>query len=271
MFGANVFMSIYPRVFNRKVFTVNSIFNRTFFLLASVVSFCCQGGQVEHSTPIVLKAIPHDTAAFTQGLLYHSGLLYESTGLVGESTLRSLDPANGNVLKKIAVPDLFAEGLALMGSELVQLSWQEGTALTYTLLDLTQKSYYRYSGEGWGLTSDSASFIMSDGSDTLFVRAKDFSVKKKIPVTLNGRPVKHLNELEYVKGIVYANIWYKNDIVAIRLKTGIVERVIDCTGLVRQARVQSSENVLNGIAFNPATQTFFVTGKNWPVMFEVKW
>jgi glutamine cyclotransferase len=250
---------------------MNTTFNRLFLLLAGVVSFCCQGGQTARSTPIVLKAIAHDTAAFTQGLLYHDGLLYESTGLVGQSTLRSLDPASGRVLKKISVPDLFAEGLALMGHELIQLSWEEGTALTYSLPDLTQKSYYRYDGEGWGLTSDSASFIMSDGSDTLFVRSKEFAIRKKIPVTLDGRPVKHLNELEYVKGIVYANIWYKNDIVAIRLKTGIVERVIDCSGLVRQARVQNPEDVLNGIAYNPVTQTFFVTGKKWPVMFEVKW
>jgi glutaminyl-peptide cyclotransferase len=250
---------------------MNTMFNRTIFLMAGAIWFCCQGGQTARLTPIVLKTIDHDTAAFTQGLLYHDGLLYESTGLVGQSTLRSLDPLTGKVLKKIAVPDLFAEGLALMGRELVQLSWQEGVALTYSFPDLMQKSYYRYTGEGWGLTSDSASFIMSDGSDTLFVRSKDFAIKKKIPVTLNGRPVKNLNELEYVKGIVYANIWYKNDIVAIRLKTGVVERVIDCSGLVRQARVQNPEDVLNGIAFNPITQTFFVTGKKWPVMFEVKW
>jgi glutaminyl-peptide cyclotransferase len=271
MSGENVFRSIYPQVFNRKFFSMNTIFNRTLFLIAGVVSFYCQGGQTARLTPIVLKAIDHDTAAFTQGLLYHDGLLYESTGLVGQSTLRSLDPMSGKVLKKIPVPDLFAEGLALMGAELVQLSWQEGTALTYSFPELLQKSYFRYTGEGWGLTSDSTSFIMSDGSDTLFVRSKNFTLKKKIPVTLNGRPVTHLNELEYVKGIVYANIWYKNDIVAIRLKTGIVERVIDCSGLVRQARVQNSEDVLNGIAYNPTTQTFFVTGKNWPVMFEVKW
>ena len=250
---------------------MNTIFNRTLFLLAGVVSFCCQGGQTARLTPIILKAIVHDTAAFTQGLLYHDGLLYESTGLIGQSTLRSLDPVSGQVLKKIAIPDLFAEGLARMGRELVQLSWQEGVALTYSLPDLTQKSYFRYNGEGWGLTSDSSSFIMSDGSDTLFVRSKGFAITKKIPVTLDDRPVKHLNELEYVKGVVYANIWYKNDIVAIRLKTGVVERVIDCSGLVRQARIQNPEDVLNGIAYNPVTQTFFVTGKNWPVMFEVKW
>jgi glutaminyl-peptide cyclotransferase len=242
-----------------------------FFLSLSAASSCRGGDRAVRVVPVILKIIPHDPLAFTQGLLYYNGMLYESTGIIGQSSLRCIDPADGRVLKKIDVPDLFAEGLARTGQKLVQLSWQEKTALVYSLPDLAQKGYYRYDGEGWGLTSDSSSFIMSDGSDTLFVRSAAFVIKKKIPVKLDGRPLRSLNELEFVNGIVYANVWYQNDLVAIRLTTGTVERVIDCSGLVRQAGIQTPESVLNGIAYNPATQTFFVTGKKWPVMFEVKW
>ena len=240
-------------------------------IFSAGISVCFAVEKAVRLTPVILKAIPHDTTSFTQGLLYYSGMLYESTGIFGRSSLRCVDPADGRITKKIPVADLFAEGLARMGGKLVQLSWQENTALIYVLPNLLQKGYYRYEGEGWGLTSDSSSFIMSDGSDTLFVRSLSFAVIKKIPVTLDGRAVKNLNELEYVKGIVYANVWQKSDIVAIRLKTGIVERVIDCSGLVRKAVIQNPEKVLNGIAYNPTSQTFFITGKNWPIMFEVKW
>jgi glutamine cyclotransferase len=175
------------------------------------------------------------------------------------------------VLKKIPIPDLFAEGLARMGASLVQLTWHDGFALRYSLPDLAQNGTYRYSGEGWGLTSDSSSFFMSNGSDTLYVRSKTFAILRKVPVTLDGDPVTNLNELEYANGTIYANVWHSSDIVAVRLKTGIVERIIDCSLLAREARVQNSDHVLNGIAYNPKTRTFFVTGKNWPVMFEVKW
>jgi glutaminyl-peptide cyclotransferase len=250
---------------------MNNYASNVFFVIVGMAFYCCAGGQVTRTKPVILKVIPHDTAAFTQGLLYHDGLIFESTGLVGYSSLRSVDPKTGNVLKKIPIPDLFAEGLARMGMELVQLTWQEGIALVYSLPDLAQNGSFRYSGEGWGLASDSSSFIMSDGSDTLYVRSKTFALRKKIPVTLNGESLTNLNELEYVQGTVYANVWHSSDIVAIAVKTGIVNRIIDCTSLLREAHIQNAENVLNGIAYNPRTKTFFVTGKNWPSLFEVKW
>jgi len=228
-------------------------------------------GGAPRAYPILIKTIPHDPTAFTQGLLYYQNMLYESTGLVGRSSLRCVDPSDGRVVKNIPVADVFAEGLARMGTTLVQLTWQEKTALIYTLPDFKQSGYFTYEGEGWGLTSDSSSFIMSNGSDTLYIRSKKFALIKKIPVTLDGRPVKNLNELEYVNGTVYANIWYNNSIVAITMPSGAVERVIDCTELVRKVRQQGNIDVLNGIAYNPATGTFFLTGKNWPAMFEVKW
>jgi glutamine cyclotransferase len=230
-----------------------------------------QSAPPHHSFPVILRTIPHDPQAFTQGLLFYNGILYESTGLIGHSSLRCVDPKDGRVIKNVPVSDLFAEGLAKMGNSLVQLSWQEKTALIYTLPDLKQSGFFTYAGEGWGLTSDSSTFIMSNGSDTLFQRSRQFTLQKKIQVTLNGNPVKKLNELEYVKGMVYANVWYSNEIMVIKLSTGNVIRVIDCSELVRRALVQSENDVLNGIAYRADTGTFFVTGKNWPVMFEVKW
>jgi glutaminyl-peptide cyclotransferase len=264
-------MSTFPRVYNGFFRQMIKYLPIVVLFFLGLTFYRCEGGQVIHAKPVILKVFPHDTAAFTQGLLYFNGLIYESTGLVGQSSLRSIDPITGNVLKKIPIPDLFAEGLARMGMELVQLTWQEEIALVYSLPDLAQNGSYRYNGEGWGLASDSSSFIMSNGSDTLYVRSKTFAVLKKIPVTLQGNPVKNLNELEYVHGRVYANVWHSSDIVAITFKTGLVEQVIDCSLLLREARIEDSEHVLNGIAYNPRTKTFLVTGKKWPVMFEVKW
>ncbi len=221
--------------------------------------------------PVIIRTIPHDPAAFTQGLLFHNGLLYESTGLYGMSSLRCLDPADGRIVKSVKVPDVFGEGLTRINGELVQLTWKEKTAFVYSLQDFSLKRCYPFKGEGWGLTSDSSSYIMSNGSDTLFIRSRDFSITKKVPVTLLGRPVKNLNELEYVDGIVYANVWPTSDILAIALKTGKVQRVIDCSVLLEKIRTLGRDDVLNGIAFNPKSRTFYVTGKNWPCLFEATW
>jgi glutamine cyclotransferase len=169
------------------------------------------------------------------------------------------------------VPDVFAEGLALIDSTLIQLTWKEKAALKYSLSDFKMIGAFSYDGEGWGLTCDGKNLIMSDGSDTLFVRSKSFALLKKIPVTLNGKPLKNLNELEYAQGRVYANIWYNNSIVEIMPLTGKVTKVIDCAVIVQKAQTQSGEEVLNGIAYNPKTGTFYVTGKNWQYMFEVRW
>ena len=226
---------------------------------------------VLRAVPTIIRTIPHDPHAFTQGLLYHNGLLYESTGLYGQSSLRRIDPANGAVNKNVPVADVFAEGLALVGDTLIQLTWKEKAALEYSLSDFKMIGAYSYEGEGWGLTFDGRSLIMSNGSDTLFVRSKSFALQKKIPVTVNGKPLKNLNELEYAGGRIYANIWYDNSIVEIMPLTGKVVKIIDCTSVVEKAQTQSSEEVLNGIAYNPKTGTFYITGKNWQYMFEVRW
>jgi glutaminyl-peptide cyclotransferase len=225
---------------------------------------------VQKSTPTIVRVIPHDSKAFTQGLFYYKGLLYESTGLYDQSSLRCLDPVDGHIVKKIEVPDVFAEGLCRMDSLLVQLTWKEKSAIRYSLADFSLKGFFSYEGEGWGLTSDGSSFIMSNGTDTLYIRNKHFRVTGKVAVTLSGRPLTMLNELEYVHGAVYTNVWFNTSIYVIRLSTGTVTRVIDCSSLVRRNGSHSEQDVLNGIAYNGRTGTFYITGKNWRYIFEVK-
>jgi len=224
-----------------------------------------------HSEPVVITTLPHDPAAFTQGLLYDNGFLYESTGLYGNSSLRKINAANGKIQKQVSVPGIFAEGLGKMDGMLVQLSWKEQTARIYSENDFMIKKTVSYQGEGWGLTSNGMEYIMSNGSDTLYFRSKSFAVTKKICVRFNGEPVQNLNELEYANGNIYANVWYSNNIVEISPKTGVVTRVIDCNALVRKAAPTSSEAVLNGIAYNPKTHAFYITGKNWKTIFLVRW
>ena len=241
-----------------------------FLLSFLAVSIYSQESAVPRSTPVVLRTIPHDTKAFTQGLFYHKGLLYESTGLYGQSSLRVIDPKDGNIINNITVADIFAEGCARMDSSLVQLSWREKAALVYSLPSLRPSGSFSYAGEGWGLTADAASFYMSNGSDTVYVRDKKFSVKKKIAVTLGGKPLSALNELEYVKGLLYANVWYTTSVYAIHPKTGKVVRIVDCASLVAKNASQNDQDVLNGIAYDSDTGTFFLTGKNWRYIFEVR-
>jgi glutaminyl-peptide cyclotransferase len=221
-------------------------------------------------TPFVVRTIPHDAKAFTQGFLWYKGLLYESTGQYGQSSLRCIDPADGRIIKNVAVPDVFAEGLCIMDSFLVQLTWKERAAIKYSMADFSIKGSFSYDGEGWGLTSDRTSFIMSNGSDTLYFRNKHFSIIKKVAVKNSGKPLNSLNELEYVKGLVYSNVWYNTNIYVIQPTSGKVVRVIDCMPLVAQNGSQSDQDVLNGIAYNEKSGTFYVTGKNWRFIFEVK-
>ena len=241
-----------------------------FLLSFLAVSIASQESAIPRSVPAMLRTIPHDTKAFTQGLFYHKGLLYESTGLYGQSSLRAIDPKDGNIIKNIPVADIFAEGCARMDSTLVQLSWREKAALVYSLPSLKYVRSFSYDGEGWGLTASTASFYMSNGSDTLFIRNKKFSITKKVSVMLAGKKLSALNELEYVKGLVYANVWFDKSIYVIQPKTGRVIKIVDCSSLVAQNASLSDQDVLNGIAYNSTTGTFFLTGKNWRYIFEVK-
>jgi glutamine cyclotransferase len=218
----------------------------------------------------VLATVPHDTRAYTQGLVWTDGALYESAGHYGESTLRQVDPKTGQVLRSVALtPNFFAEGLARAGDRLIQLTWQEGVALLYDLATFERRGELPYSGEGWGLCHDGQRLVMSDGSNLLTFRdPSTFAATGQVNVTLNGVPVTQLNELECVDGAVYANVYTTQDIVRIDPGTGRVTAVIDASGLLSREEMMRVD-VLNGIAYKPETKTFLITGKNWPKMFEV--
>ena len=228
-------------------------------------------GSVEFLSARVLAEYPHDPRAFTQGLLWHHGSLYESTGQYGQSSLKKVALHSGDILHEIRLsPRLFGEGLAKVGDRLIQLTWREEVALTYEVETFHELGRLNYSGEGWGLTYDGTSLVMSDGSDVLTFRdPQSFAVQRRLPVTLKGRPMSLLNELEFADGSVYANIWQKRDIVRIEPLTGHVTAVIDASRLPYQSK-EPSEDVLNGIAYIPDRRTFLLTGKLWPKIFEVR-
>jgi glutamine cyclotransferase len=218
----------------------------------------------------VLATRPHDPQAYTQGLLVHGGTLYESTGLYGSSSLRQVEPATGEVVRRIDLPaDQFGEGLALAGETLVQLTWREEVAPIWDLATLTRKGEHRYQGEGWGLCFDGRRFYMSDGSDRLTVRdATTFAVVGEIKVTREGIPVDRLNELECAEGAVWANVYETDAIVRIDPATGKVTGVADGSNLLAPAERLAAE-VMNGIAYDAEQKRFYITGKRWPKVFEV--
>ncbi len=219
----------------------------------------------------VLSTRPHDPDAFTQGLVLDGTTMFESTGLNGKSSLREVDPQTGKVKRRVDVPsEYFAEGLALADGRLIQLTWKEEKAFVYDRADFRRSGEFRYDGEGWGLCSDGARLVMSDGSDRLTFRdPKTFAVQSIVNVSLAGKPATELNELECVDGAVYANVWQTDDILRIDPKDGRVTAVIDASGLLTSEERQKTD-VLNGIAWSPATKSFLITGKLWPKMFEVQ-
>lgn len=229
-----------------------------------------QSAAPERLTPEVLTVRPHDADAFTQGLLFFGGSLFESVGLYGQSGLREVDPRTGEVLRQVEVPDaFFAEGLARVGDRLIQLTWREGVAFIYDLETFRRVGSFRYEGEGWGLCYDGARLYMSDGSAALTVRdPQTFTVIGRVSVTLDGSPVSLLNELECVKGAVYANVWQTNAVVEIDKTSGAVRTVVDASGLLTDAEAVQAD-VLNGVAYDPERDTFLLTGKLWPKLFEV--
>lgn len=220
----------------------------------------------------VINIYPHDPEAFTQGLIYLNGFLYESTGLYGESTLRKVDLQTGEVLERIELsPDVFAEGLTAWDQTLVQLTWREGTGFVYSLEDFSLFQRFTYPTEGWGLTQDGERLIMSDGTDYLyFLDPETFQVIGSVGVTWQGDPIERLNELEFIRGEVYANIWQTDDILRINPHSGEVMGWIDMRGILPPGDRTSNADVLNGIAYDPEGDRLFITGKLWPVLFEVK-
>lgn len=218
----------------------------------------------------VHRTLPHDTEAYTQGLLWWQGKLYESTGRRGHSELRRLDPATGAVERRVPIPVLFfGEGLARLDDRLVMLTWQAERAFVFDVEALARTGELRYRGEGWGLCHDGQRFVMSDGSDRLTFRdSRSFAVIGTTPVRLNGQPLGRLNELECVDGAVFANVYRTDFLVRIDPGDGVVTHRIDAAGLLDAAAAERAD-VLNGIAYDPDAKRFYVTGKLWPTMFEV--
>lgn len=220
----------------------------------------------------VLHAYPHDPQAFTQGLVYLDRHLYESTGLNGQSTLREDDLETGQVLKEVNVPSrYFAEGLTNWGSTLIQLTWKAHIAFVYDRASFRLLKTVHYPWEGWGLTQDGRHLIMSDGTDTIhFLNPETFKQVRSIRVADHGEPVKNLNELEYIHGQIYANVWMTNRIARISPETGKVLAWIDLSGILPSIEVRSDGAVLNGIAYDAAHDRLFVTGKLWPRLFQIQ-
>jgi len=212
----------------------------------------------------------HDPGAFTQGLAWVRGRLYESTGLYGQSSVRELDPATGAVLRRVELPpEVFGEGLAEIGGKLVQLTWREERAHLWTLPGLAAAGVLPYPGEGWGLAANGRELVSSDGSATLVFRAADdLRPLRRLAVRRAGRAVPYLNELEWVEGSIYANVWQSDEILRIDAASGEVTGVWDASTLLDPA-TRSRADVLNGIAWDPERRVFYLTGKLWPSLFEV--
>jgi glutamine cyclotransferase len=229
---------------------------------------------VERLTWQSVSSRPHDTTAWTEGLLFDGlGDLYESTGRVGQSTIRQVDPTTGAVIRSAALPaNLYGEGLALVDDHFIQLTWKDGEALVWDAATLTQTGSFRYTGEGWGLCYDGVRLVMSDGSSVLTFRdPATFEVTGMVSVTAQGQPVDQLNELECVDDAVWANIWETPWIVRIDPASGAITGALDTTGIITpDPSVVDAGAVLNGIAHDPVTGTFLLTGKLWPSMFEVR-
>lgn len=254
------------------------------FAAAMAVVVACEPGKsdttgegeepvVEPTAPIVavqqVRSYPHDSTAFTQGLVWRGGKLYESTGRYGESSLRLVELETGRVIRKIDLADnYFAEGLAVVGDTLYQLTWKEGVAFKYDANTMQPAGQVSYTGEAWGLTSDGRRLIVSDGSSYLtFIDPATFQIDTTLRVTDGGQPVDQLNELEWVRGEVWANVWHTQQIVRIDPATGRVKGKLDLTALIPPVR--DPEGVLNGTAYDEQTNRLLVTGKLWPRVYEI--
>lgn len=220
----------------------------------------------------IVRVYPHDRAAFTQGLLYRDGYLYESSGLQGRSTLRQVEIETGRVVREVKVPPQhFAEGLADYDGRLFQLTWQSQIGLIYDISTLAQTGSFPYTGEGWGLAREGNRLVMSDGSATLrFLDPGTLQETGRLTVMDGGRPLADLNELESVRGEIFANVWQTDHIVSIAPNTGQVTGRLNLRGLLTADDLTQQVDVLNGIAYDPAGDRLFVTGKWWPKLFEIR-
>lgn len=269
---------------------VCNFFKNALFLglfVCAFSGFSCNGGNGSTTSPStntnpngkvptygyeVVTVYPHRMDAFTQGLEFRDGKLFESTGGEGESSLRLVALEDGKVLDKVDVPmPYFAEGLTLLNGRIYQLTWQNQVGFIYDATTLSKIGQFNYAGEGWGLTNDGQSLILSDGTDRIrFLDPGTFKVTKTIAVREGNRPIDSLNELEYINGEIYSNVWHQEVIAIINPQNGRINGWIDLKGLLSPGEVSDQEAVLNGIAYDAASQRTFVTGKLWPKLFEIR-
>jgi glutamine cyclotransferase len=259
-------------MFRRLLGIVCALTGLSCWLAYTVVAGLAAQGATPVHTYRVIRAYPHDPAAYTQGLLYRDGFLYESTGLHGRSSLRKVKLETGEVLQqRLLDPVHFAEGLAEWKGQLIQLTWRSNVAFVYDVSTFAPRRTLSYAGEGWGLTHDGKRFVLSDGTDQLrFLDADTFRELGRVKVTDRGAAVRDLNELEYVRGEVYANVWHTDRIARISPESGRVTGWIDLRGLMSSGYKLDAEAVLNGIAHDAAGNRLFVTGKLWPRLFEIQ-
>lgn len=240
-------------------------------VLFSLVLMSCADAGVRQYRLEVVAEYPHDTESYTQGLFFNDGQMYESTGEHGNSTFRKVDLETGAALERLNFDKkYFVEGSVIFGDNLYILTWESRVAFIYDAKTLEYKSTWKYPREGWGLTTDGRQLIASDGSAYLYFMDDRFALDRKQIVTIEGRPVRWLNELEYIDGKVWANVYTSDEIVIINPKNGNIEGVIDCRGLLPQSLRTSDTDVLNGIAYDRKSGKIYLTGKNWPRLYEVK-
>ncbi len=220
----------------------------------------------------VVGIYPHDAKAFTQGLQWHDGGFYEGTGLEGQSQLRRVEFPSGHVSKQRDLPkEVFGEGITLAGDKIYQLTWQTHIGYVYDRASFKLLSQFTYANEGWGLTYDGQNLVQSDGSDNLtYLDPQNLTPVRQLPVTMNGQPVKNLNELEWINGEIWANLWQTDKVVRINPETGQVNSYFDFTDLLPDKMRTGNEDVLNGIAYDADKKRLFLTGKQWPKLFEIK-
>lgn len=235
--------------------------------LALCLCACSAPGPKKYGVKVVAQ-YPHDTKAYTQGLFFHEGRLYESTGLTGHSSFRIVELQTGKVLRKLDFAHkYFGEGSVILDGKMYMLTWTNKVAFVYDASTLEYEKTYSYPREGWGLTTDGRNLIASDGSANLYFLDGSFRLQRTLKVTMDGRPVRYLNELEWIDGRIWANVYTTDMIVIINPKSGAVEATVDCSGLLPREQRGPDTDVLNGIAVMDGR--IFVTGKNWPRLYEI--
>lgn len=240
-------------------------------IVLSLFASSCVNAKVRQYKAQVVAEYPHDRTSYTQGLFFYDGQMYESTGLNGKSTFRKVDIRTGKALYRLNFDRrYFLEGSVEKGGNIYMLTWQNNVAFVYDAKTLKYKKSYSYPREGWGLTTDGKSLIASDGSANLYFLDDDFRTARKLTVRLNGRPVNDLNELEYIDGKIWANVYLTDLIVIVNPADGNVEATVDCLGLLPSRLRYDDTDVLNGIAYNPQNGKIYLTGKNWCRLYEIK-